>query len=86
MLSDSASSCVYFEFCRFFRLVTGSEYPPLAEYVAGFISVQFMGTDALISATCQLKLTLPTQFPTYSEFTNSLVAVIPEVKYAFTMV
>lgn len=71
---------------RFLRFVTGSEHPPPAGYAAGYISVQFMDTDAIIGATCQLKLTLPTLFPTYREFNNSLVAVLPDGKKAFTMV
>jgi hypothetical protein len=70
----------------FLRFVTGSEHPPPAGYAAGYISVHFMDTDAVIGATCQLRLTLPTQFSTYREFSQSMMAVLPDGKKAFTMI
>ena len=78
--------CYYIVLRRFLRFVTGSESPPPAGYTAGFISVQFMDTDAVIGATCQLKLTLPTHFSSYGEFCSCLTAVLPDGKKSFTMV
>ena len=68
------------------RFVTGSEHPPPAGYAAGYISVHFMDTDAVIGATCQLKLMLPTHFTNYGLFADCLMAVLPDGKKAFTMV
>ena len=46
----------YFVLRRFMRFVTVSEHPPPAGYAAGYISVHFMDTDAVIGDTYQLKL------------------------------
>lgn len=66
--------------------MTGSECPPPAGFAAGFVSVHFEDTDAVIGATCQLRLTLPTRFKSYTEFRESLLAVLPEGKMSFTMI
>lgn len=37
------------------------KHPPPSGFSAGYIAVQILDTDGVISATCQMKLTLPTR-------------------------
>jgi hypothetical protein len=68
------------------RLLTGSEQLPAAGYSPGYMSVNFIDSDAIIGATCQLKLTLPTNFNSYDDLKRSLLAVLPDGRKAFTMI
>lgn len=71
---------------RLLRFTTGSEELPAAGYSPGYISVNFAEGDAIIGATCQMKLTLPTSFDNYDAFKRSLLAVLPDGSKSFTMI
>lgn len=66
--------------------VTGSECLPPAGYAAGVVSVRFINSNAIIGATCALKLTLPTRFQSYDEFCHCIRAVLPPGKKSYTMI
>ena len=70
----------YLGVSRLLRFVTASEHLPPAGFSSGSISVNFSDGDAVIGATCQLKLTLPTNINKYSDFKQSLLAVLPDGK------
>ena len=65
------------EFCRFhfwwFKLL----HP---------MPMQFVKGDAVIGATCQLKLTLPVDFNSYSDFRQGLLAGLSHGRKSFTMI
>lgn len=79
-------ACVVTDLQSLLRYMTGSDSPPPSGFSAGYIAVQFLDTDGVISATCQMKLTLPTRLDNIEEFSACMHAVLPQGRRSFTMV